>query len=147
MRLGDFTDINFIIFFVVILVIGIVLALVTVFFVISQVQENKYKQSLDYESTTTKIYIIDAKKNRIVAFNKSDMSHKEESDLLTFYNTFHPNDVEKVKNWVFQIMVGQENKEEYPPYRRRKCQKTRKSFRKIGALQVLNVEDLIEDRT
>ncbi len=113
MRLGDFTDINFIIFFVVILVIGIVLALVTVFFVISQVQENKYKQSLDYESTTTKIYIIDAKKNRIVAFNKSDMSHKEESDLLTFYNTFHPNDVEKVKNWVFQIMVGQENKEEY----------------------------------
>ena len=113
MRFGDFTDVSFIIFFIVMFAISAVIVATTIFFVVSQINETKFKKSLDYESTTTKIYIIDAKKNRIVAFNKSDMSHKEETDLVSFYNTFHPNDVEKVKNWVFQIMVGQENKDEY----------------------------------
>ena len=113
MRFGDFTDINFILFFIALIIIGLVIFGVTAFFVVYLINEEKFNKSVDYESTTTKIYIIDAKSNRIVAFNKSDMSHKTETDLVSFYNSFHPNDIEKVKNWVFQIMVGQESKEEY----------------------------------
>ena len=59
MKLGDFTDINFIIFFVLIIVLGLLLSLVIMFFVIAHVNENRFYRQINYESTTTRIFVID----------------------------------------------------------------------------------------
>lgn len=113
MRLGDFTDYRFIIFFVIIIVLGILLGLVITYFVFGVVSEKRFQKQISYESTTTRIFIIDVKKNRYVMFNKSDISHKKVADLFSFYSSFHPNDVERVKNWIFEICVNPSEISEY----------------------------------
>ena len=113
MKLGDFTDINFIIFFVLIIVLGLLLSLVIMFFVIAHVNENRFYRQINYESTTTRIFVIDVKKNKFIQFNKSDIAHKSTNDLFTFYSHFHPNDIDRVKNWIFQICTNPKEAPEY----------------------------------
>ena len=113
MKLGDFTDINFIIFFVLIIVLGLLLSLVIMFFVIAHVNENRFYRQINYESTTTRIFVIDVKKNKFIQFNKSDIAHKSSNDLFTFYSHFHPNDIDRVKNWIFQICTNPKEAPEY----------------------------------
>ncbi len=113
MKLGDFTDISFVIFFVLILLFAIVLGVVILFFVISLYNENEFHKQINYESTTTRIFVIDVKKNKFIQFNKSDIGNKVTDDLFTFYSGFHPNDIERVKNWIFQICTDPNNAPEY----------------------------------
>ena len=113
MKLGDFTDTNFLIFFLIIILLVIVIALATTFYIISINKDKKFREQVDYESTTTRIYIIDVKKNKIVQLNKSDMGNRVTYDLFSFYTSFHPNDTERVKNWIFQICVNPKTADEY----------------------------------
>ena len=113
MRLGDFTDISFIIFLISIIALAIVFTVVILFFFISVAGERKYSKQIQYESTTTRIFIIDVKKNKYVVFNKSDISSKRSADLFNFYSSFHPNDIERVKNWIFEICVNKGDNPEY----------------------------------
>ncbi len=48
-----------------------------------------------------------------MVFNKSDISNKKTADLFSFYSSFHPNDVEKVKSWIFDICVNPDEVNEY----------------------------------
>ena len=113
MNFGDFTDTNFIIFFATILLLGLVIAAVILIFVLSVRGDEKFQEQIDYESTTTRIYIVDVKKNNIIQLNKSDLGNTVTYDLFSFYTSFHPNDAEKVKNWIFQICVDPKSAGEY----------------------------------
>ena len=113
MRLGDFTDYRFVIFFVSMLVLAVLLAVVISFYAIGEHNERNFKKQVSYESTTTRIFIIDVKKNKYVVFNKSDISNKKTAELFSFYSSFHPNDVERVKNWIFEICVSPNDVNEY----------------------------------
>ena len=113
MKLGDFTDINFIIFFILIITFGVLIGLVILFFVLAHNDESNFKKQVNYESTTTRIFVIDVKKNKFVQFNKSDIGNKTTDDLFTFYSGFHPNDIERVKNWIFQICTNPKEAPEY----------------------------------
>lgn len=113
MKFGDFTDTNFVIFFSIIIALVVLISLVILFFAISVKNDADFEKQVDYESTTTRIYIIDVKKNNIVQLNKSDMGNKITYDLFSFYTSFHPNDSERVKNWIFQICVNPKTAGEY----------------------------------
>lgn len=113
MRLGDFTDINFVIFFALMVTLLVALIVVIVFFIVYRNGENKFQKQISYESTTTRIFIIDVKKNKYVVFNKSDISSKHSADLFNFYSSFHPNDIERVKSWIFDICVHPGETSEY----------------------------------
>ncbi len=113
MKFGDFTDTNFVIFFSIIIALVVLISLVILFFAISVKNDRDFEKQVDYESTTTRIYIIDVKKNKIVQLNKSDMGNKITYDLFSFYTSFHPNDSERVKNWIFQICVNPKTAGEY----------------------------------
>ena len=113
MELWNFNDRTFLIFFLCILGCLVLIIIIVVFFAITTRKEQDYLTQLSYESTTTNIYVIDVKKNKITSFNKSDMKSKATSDLLSFYSHFHPNDVEKVKSWIFSIYVDYRSAEQY----------------------------------
>ena len=113
MRLGDFTDVNFIIFLVVIIVLGVSLAVIIFLYVLRVYSDDKFKLQVDYESTTTRIYIVDVKNNKIVQLNKSDIANKVTCDLFSFYTSFHPNDSDRVKDWIYRICVDYKNADEY----------------------------------
>ncbi len=113
MKLGDFSDITFILFFSILLILLVVIIIACVFYFVSAHNDKKFREQVDYESTTTRIYIIDVKKNKIVELNKSDMGNKISYDLFSFYTSFHPDDSEKVKNWIFQICTNPKTVDEY----------------------------------
>ncbi len=113
MRLGDFTDTNFIIFLVLIITFGVLLTFVIIFYAIHIAGEKKFHRLVNYESTTTRIFIIDVKKNLFVMFNKSNISNKVSNDLFSFYSGFHPNDIERVKGWIFDICTHKPDTPEY----------------------------------
>ncbi len=113
MKFGDFSDINFIILFSLLIVFTLLIAFLITFLTLSIHNDKKFAQQIDYESNTTRIYVIDVKNNKITHINKSDLSHKVTYDLYSFYSSFHPNDSEKVKNWIFQICVDSRNAGEY----------------------------------
>ena len=113
MRLGDITDINFIIFLVLIITFGVLLTVVIILYAIHVAGERRFTKQVQYESTTTRIFIIDVKKNKYVMFNKSDISNKTTNDLFSFYSSFHPNDIERVKSWIFDICTRKPDTPEY----------------------------------
>ena len=113
MEFGNFHDTKFVIFFATLLILFFLLVGVIVVFAISRYKDRKFHERVDYESTTTRIYIIDVKKNKIIQLNKSDMAHKVTYDLYSFYSSFHPNDSERVKDWIFKICVNPKEAGEY----------------------------------
>ena len=112
MVIGDFSNLPFLglVFAgITLLVAGIA----TLLFALITYQEKHFEEQLFYESTTITIFLIDVKQNKVTYFNKSDLKHRETSDLVSFYNRFHPNDVDEVKNWIFKICSDPNNTDEY----------------------------------
>ena len=113
MDFGNFNDKTFLFFFIIMVVAILIAIFVIVSYSLSLAKEKRFATQLSYESTTTNIYVIDVKKNKMTYFNKSDMKNKTTSDLMSFYSRFHPNDVEKVKTWIFSICVDYKRAEQY----------------------------------
>lgn len=113
MDFGNFKDIYFQLFFVSMVVLVGTLILITFLFIVYVKRNKEYRELIDGESSSTLIFIIDIKQNKITYFNKSDMRNKVTSDLMSFYSRFHPNDVEEVKGWIFSICVDPKTTEQY----------------------------------
>jgi len=101
----NFQNIEFVTFFTIIVVFLTLLIFFIASIVVQKSTEKKYLNQIKVESNTTRIFIIDAKKNVVTYFNRSDIRTKKTMDLVAFYNKFHLEEQEKVKNWIFQIFV------------------------------------------
>ncbi len=109
----NFSDTSFLILFIVVLVaIIVIIALSISFTLINRTNAENNKRIRD-ESNTSRIYIVDVKHNIVTYFNRTDLRNKRTMDFPTFYSRFHPNDVEKVKNWIFSICEDASSAEEY----------------------------------
>lgn len=111
MDFGNFHDTSFVIFFSIIILLVISLSVMTALFAISHNKDQKFLKGIKYEKNTIRISIIDVQKNKITTFTKSDIKHKKTTDLMSFYSSIHPNDVDKVKDWIFSIYMGQDVEE------------------------------------
>jgi len=111
MEFGNFNNYQFVLFFVTMIIIVIAVAFMATFYGYTTAKDSSLRRQIKLESTTVRIYIIDVQKNRMVSFNKSSIKNKTDSDLVAFYNKFHPNDVEKVKDWIFSIFMGNDHDE------------------------------------
>ena len=113
MKWFDFTDIKFVLFFVIVLVIVAFLAFFISSIAISFTKDRKYFERMKAESTTLRIYIIDVKNNSVIYFNRSDLRDKRQIDMNTFYSHFHMNDIDKIKAWVFAICTNYQTADKY----------------------------------
>lgn len=113
MELWNFSDYKFLTTFVVIILTIVFIILITLLFILLNYRNRKFVSQVNYESTTIKVFVLDVKKNEIVSFYKSDLRKKHKIDIVSFYGQFHPNDVDKVKEWIFQITVGDSKVDEF----------------------------------
>ncbi|MCQ2815088.1 MAG: hypothetical protein MJ227_02210 [Bacilli bacterium] len=113
MKWWDFTDINFIILFSIILTLLFCAVILTLSFFIHGSIAKRYAKLIKEESNSVRVFDIDVKRNVVSYFNRSDLRNKQTIDLKTFYDKFHPNDAEKVKSWIFSICVNPNNAEKY----------------------------------
>lgn len=109
----NFHNVEFIVFFVILVTALLLLTFFILTFFYQESSEKNYFEQIKVESNTTRIYIIDAKKNLVTYFNRSDIKHKKTMDLASFYLRFHEDDKEKVKNWIFQICVDHSKVQTY----------------------------------
>ena len=112
-RLFDFTDKEFTLLFLLIVIISLLVVFFTVTFLLFLYKDNRTQKEIDKESSTVRIYAVDIKNNHVVYFNKSDLKNKYHINLNDFYAKFHPSDINKLKDWIFSIYVPQSNPEEY----------------------------------
>ena len=113
MEWWNFQNKEFLIFFIIIVVIVVAVFAFSLSFSIYQKFYLNYRNKIKAESNSTRIYIINIKKNTVTFFNRADLRRKKTMDLLGFYSHFHPNDVEKVKNWILSISIDPKQVEQY----------------------------------
>ena len=113
MKWFDFSDIAFVIFFIISIIIGLLFTAIIVTFIVSSGRNHRYVERIQAESTTVRIYVIDAKNNSVVYFNRSDLKDKKQSDMNTFYSHFHINDIDKIKSWIISICTNYKTADKY----------------------------------
>ena len=109
----NFSNIPFVAFFVVMILLLSFLSFMLFTFVFTVIRDQGYDNRIKAESTTLRIYIIDAKNNSVVYFNRSDLKNKKKIDMNTFYSHFHANDVDKIKSWIYAICTDYRNADRY----------------------------------
>ena len=113
MQWWNFQNLQFLIFFIIVVSILVLLAIFFISFSVNQKIYNGYLRKIEEESHSTRIYIINIKKNTVTSFNRSNMREKKTMDLMGFYSHFHPNDNEKLKNWILSISIDPKTVEQY----------------------------------
>ena len=113
MKWFDFTDPTFVIVFVITLVLILLTAFVITTYVLMNYSFKSYEKKIEQESISTRIFAIDVKNNVVTFFNRSDMKDKREMDFSSFCFHFHPNDTDKVKEWILSIMENPKTCDQY----------------------------------
>ena len=113
MQWWNFTDTNFVIFFVIIILVMSLLLFVSITYGIVNRSFKVYEEKIKQESISTRIFAIDVKNNKVVFFNRSDMKNKKEMELSSFYFHFHQNDTEKVQQWILSIITNPKGYDQY----------------------------------
>ncbi len=113
MKWWDFKDSNFLIFFIIIVLVVSLMIFVVITFSMVNHSFRAYEKKMEQESISTRIFAIDVKNNHVVFFNRSDMKNKREMDLTSFYFHFHQNDTEKVQQWIYSIVTNPKGADQY----------------------------------
>ena len=109
----NFQDTYFLAFFIIVILVFILLAVVLITFIATNRSYMKYEDKIKQESISTRIFSIDVKNDKVVFFNRSDMKHKRQMNLTGFYFHFHQNDTEKVQQWIYSIITDPKNCDQY----------------------------------
>ena len=113
MEWWNFSNQPFRIFMIIMLVLLAVAVVLIVTFSISSSNDVKdYKQYKD-GSLTTRVYVIDVKKNTVTYFNKNNIRDKHKIDMNGFYQRFTPSEISKVKTWIFNICLDPKSVDPY----------------------------------
>ena len=113
MKWFDFSDKAFLLFFIIALLILGFLTFIILSFIFSSSKDRRYIEKIQTESTTVRVYIIDAKNNSVIYFNRSDLRNKKKIDMNTFYTHFHINDIDKIKSWIISICTNYKTADKY----------------------------------
>ena len=113
MKWFDFSNIPFVIFLALTLLVLTFLVFLIISHSVSTGRDIKYIERMKTEATTLRIFIIDVKKNSVVFFNRSDLKNKRHIDLNSFYSHVHTNDIDKIKSWIFSICTDYKSADKY----------------------------------
>ncbi len=109
----DFTNSTFLTLFIIITSVLVFILFFVISFSLVFSTDKKYKQKILDENNSVRVFIINVKENKVVYFSRSDLKNKTTIDMITFYSSFHPNDVEKVKSWIFAICFNPRTVDQY----------------------------------
>ncbi len=105
MKWWDFSDKAFLTFAIISLVLLVLAIFLIITFSLSSSLEHKDLKKYKDGSLTTRVYVIDVKKNVVTYFNKNNIRQKRKIDMNGFYQRFNAMDIGKVKNWIFNISL------------------------------------------
>lgn len=93
------------------------LVLIAIFIIISyfvgKAHNKKFINSLSDSSNSLRVYIVDAKNDRVRYFNRSRLEKKKTGTITEFYNQFPANERNKIINWIGNLLEGVEDTPRY----------------------------------
>ena len=105
MILWDFTNLEFLVLFIILTVTIISIVGLVASFIFSKAEIATSQQSIKKESNAVRVYIVDFKNNSVVYFSRSSIGKKRKFPLSRFYMLFTPADADKLKAWLYSICV------------------------------------------
>jgi hypothetical protein len=105
-----FSGVNWIRFTLILLTALLVSAFVIIIvtFFVSRNRDKLYLRSIAEESSTIRVYRLDAPRNSVRYFNLSDISKVRNITLEQFYASFPIKEQHRVKEWISEILDGKQ---------------------------------------
>ena len=94
-------------------IIAIFAIIFIISFIVVQTKNKKEEIELSDASNSLRVYIVDAKNDKVRYFNRSRLTRKKTSSITDFYNQFHANDRDKIITWIGNLL---DNVEDTPKY-------------------------------
>ena len=93
--------------------LGVVLIVLIISFILAQSSSKRYKNDIYETSNSLRVFIIDAKNDRVRYFNRSRLQRKKTSTITAFYNQFPANERDKIITWVGDLLDDTPNTPKY----------------------------------
>ena len=82
-------------------------------FIVLQTRNKKEEIELSDASNSLRVYIVDAKNDKVRYFNRSRLTRKKTSSIADFYNQFHANERSKIISWIGDLLDNVEGTPRY----------------------------------
>ena len=109
----DFTNSEFLAFFIIVVSVFIFAAFFIISFIIAKRIDSGRQREIHQESNTLVIYVIDFKNSVVTSFYRYNIKRKIKMTLSEFYLRFAESDVDKLKNWLYNICVDNPAVDDY----------------------------------
>ena len=84
----DLFSIDSLMILIPLVLLGIILLAITISFIVVLTSSKKKLTELSDSSNSLRVYIVDAKNDRVRYFNRSRLHRKKTSSITAFYNQF-----------------------------------------------------------
>lgn len=91
-------------FYPVIIIGTITLIMFIILYAVVRNQETKSKREIKQRIDAVRIFILDFNNNEVVFFNRNTIGKKKKGTLDLFFEQIHPDEIERVRNWVLDLL-------------------------------------------
>lgn len=109
MKWFDFTDFTFLTLFIVCVASILFIVIMTICFVVSHKRDNEHYLALEDEFNTTLVFTYYLNNNMVASFSRNNLRKKRVVDFDTFYSQFSLFEATRIKEWINNIVLNQEN--------------------------------------
>ena len=109
----DLFSIDSLMILIPLVLLGIILLAITISFIVVLTSSKKKLTELSDSSNSLRVYIVDAKNDRVRYFNRSRLHRKKTSSITAFYNQFPADERNKVIEWIGNLLDNVENTPKY----------------------------------
>ena len=96
-----------------VVLLGIILLVIAISFIVVVTSSKKKIDELSDSSNSLRVYIVDAKNDRVRYFNRSRLHRKKTSSITAFYNQFPARERNRVITWIGDLLDNVENTPRY----------------------------------
>lgn len=113
MEWWNFSNTTFVIFFSICLLFILLVIALSITFAFSLKKDGDIAADIVRETNVVRVLIINPKENRVTYFDRINLKEKKAISLTKFFNNFHEQDVEKVKEWIYSMYIDHKQVDEY----------------------------------
>lgn len=92
-------------FYPIFIIFGVALITFLVLFIVIERKRNVRERDILQRIDSMRIYVLDFKQDSIIFFNRNNLSEKKCGSLDLFFNQVHPDERERVRNWLLDLLA------------------------------------------
>jgi hypothetical protein len=103
----DGVDWGTVVFYMAFVMLAATILTLSISLVVSHSRDQAFGKEMSYQSSTVRVFRIDAPHDSVRYFNLSDMSNVKNVSLNQFYSSFPLSEQSKVREWITSVLNGE----------------------------------------